>query len=256
MEMNFSPREQDELKYYVYYLLDPRNGRIFYVGKGSGNRVFQHLANTTLPIDDSDDSENLEADIISNSQQIRDIENAGLSVIRIIHRHGMTEDEALHVEASLIDMLGDLNNKQSGHYSGTLGPRNVAEISMLYGLPDFPSSEEIGEDKLILININKIEDWSNSMAIYNQVRGNWRINKWRADKADYVIAVRRGVAIGVFQKDGTSWDWKSVTGDDRKQFTGKNASNAIWEKYVGSQGKRISNPNYRHVRSPIRYNYY
>ncbi len=32
-----------ELKHYVYRLIDPRNGETFYVGKGQGNRVFQHI---------------------------------------------------------------------------------------------------------------------------------------------------------------------------------------------------------------------
>ena len=32
----------DKLNYYVYCLVDPRNNRIFYIGKGHGNRVFQH----------------------------------------------------------------------------------------------------------------------------------------------------------------------------------------------------------------------
>ena len=29
----------EQLKWYVYRLIDPRNGETFYVGKGRGNRV-------------------------------------------------------------------------------------------------------------------------------------------------------------------------------------------------------------------------
>ena len=32
-----------KMNYYVYRLIDPRNGETFYVGKGKGNRVFQHM---------------------------------------------------------------------------------------------------------------------------------------------------------------------------------------------------------------------
>ena len=32
----------DKLGWYVYRLVDPRNGETFYVGKGQGNRIFWH----------------------------------------------------------------------------------------------------------------------------------------------------------------------------------------------------------------------
>ena len=36
----FSNEVISKLNYYVYRLIDPRNGQTFYVGKGKGNRVF------------------------------------------------------------------------------------------------------------------------------------------------------------------------------------------------------------------------
>ncbi len=42
MEKSFKQSVIEGLKCYVYVLVDPRNNCIFYVGKGSGNRVYQH----------------------------------------------------------------------------------------------------------------------------------------------------------------------------------------------------------------------
>ena len=39
MEKSFKQSVIEGLKYYVYALVDPRDNRIFYVGKGTGNRV-------------------------------------------------------------------------------------------------------------------------------------------------------------------------------------------------------------------------
>ena len=40
----FTPFVEEQLGSYVYLLTDPRNGEIFYVGKGLGNRVFAHAS--------------------------------------------------------------------------------------------------------------------------------------------------------------------------------------------------------------------
>ncbi|MDH7791999.1 LEM-3-like GIY-YIG domain-containing protein [Ochrobactrum sp. AN78] len=39
----FSDAVKNELQAYVYRLIDPRDGKTFYVGKGRGDRVFQHV---------------------------------------------------------------------------------------------------------------------------------------------------------------------------------------------------------------------
>lgn len=38
----FSNEAISKMGYYVYRLVDPRNGQTFYVGKGKGNRIFAH----------------------------------------------------------------------------------------------------------------------------------------------------------------------------------------------------------------------
>ena len=86
----------DAVGYYVYRLVDPRDNKTFYVGKGRGNRLFQHVGEALT----SEGRATLKID------RIRDIREHGLDVTHFIHRHGLTEKEAFEVEAALIDAYG------------------------------------------------------------------------------------------------------------------------------------------------------
>lgn len=237
----FSEVAKTGLQCYVYHLIDPRNGKTFYVGRGQYDRVFQHAKGEILDNNEDDrPSPKLE--------RIRDIKNANLPVIHIIHRHGMNEETAKVVEAALIDAYPGLTNIQGGEGSASFGPMHVEEIESLY------NKEVLDDniiDKLLLINVNGIENTSTKEAIYQRVRGNWRLNKDRANKADFIIAVRRGVTIGVF-KLGQDKKWYESSESGRYCFDGVVASDADWKRFVGSYGKRVPN-SMKNGQNPIRY---
>jgi hypothetical protein len=88
----FPPGVADKLNTYVYRLIDPRNGETFYVGKGKGNRVFEHVR-----------AEVKEDELGNKLKRIREIRLADFEVAHVIHRHGMDDETAFEVEAALID---------------------------------------------------------------------------------------------------------------------------------------------------------
>ncbi len=111
-------------QFYVYVYIDPRNFERFYYGKGQGSRQFSHLL-------DSTDSE--------KTAKISEIRKEGLEpIIRVVAK-GLTEEQALLVEKTLIWHSRGLANVATGHFSGKFRPANTLHRK----LPDFDYPNQV-----------------------------------------------------------------------------------------------------------------
>lgn len=208
---SFSPLVKEKLAYYVYRLIDPRNNQTFYIGKGIGDRIFSH---------------ELEARRSKKSSpkldRIREIINSGLQIKHIIHRHGLTEEQAFHVEAALIDMYhtdgyrehGDLqtDNHMAGHHSRDIGVRDVSEA-----IASYEAEQADIRDEAVLININqKYRSGMTDAELYDATRKCWRCSPLKY-KATHAYAVKEGLIKAVYQI--REW-YPSVEMPGRWEFNG------------------------------------
>ena len=234
----------DLLHWYVYRLIDPRNGETFYVGKGRGNRIFEHVQG--LP---AADQENF-AD--PKLQRIKEIVAAGLEVAHVIHRHGIhAQGTAYEVEAALIDAYPGLANKARGRGSTDYGSRHVEEIIDEYAGEEFEVKEP-----LILISIGRM--YYQRANVYDAVRCAWKIDPKKAEKYNLVLANLRGLVVGVFRP--TQWlrgtienfpGLETVDLADRWGFIGEPAEAEVWDTYVR---KRVPKKYRRRgAANPVRY---
>ena len=246
----FDEKSRQELKYYVYMLLDPTNNKPFYVGKGIDNRVFNHLACALTDID------------ISNTKydKIREITQSGQTVKHIIVRHGLSESEAFQIEASLIDTLSYcglfLTNIVCGHNSIEKGLMTSEEIIRLYNAQPL---DKIGTD-CILININrKYKRGKGGQSIYQATKEAWTIRKSRLNQLKFVLSEYRGLIVEVFEV----FEWyekeRGYLPNSKKYgqtkigygFNGVPASDEIRSLYIN---KSIAHTKKRGAASAIRYN--
>jgi hypothetical protein len=190
--MRFSDQVCQRLGHYVHRLIDPRDGATFYIGRGQGNRVFDHAAGKPA-LTESDDTEALKL------KAIRNIRMAGLEVEHVIHRHGMNEDCAREVESALIDAFPGLTNIQPGH-DDHRGVMHALEVITEYEAPIAKP-----QHRLLLINVSRSIDQHDDLL--DAVRFAWKVDRNKASSAEYILAVRRGLIIGAFVAD----EWLAAT---------------------------------------------
>lgn len=186
----FDEKTIQKLQHYVYMLIDPLDKKVFYVGKGINNRVFEHLM---LALTDADIS-------TAKYDKIREIMQSGNVVEHVIVRHGLSKSEAYQIEATLIDSFNYcgilLSNIAGGHNSIEKGLMTSDEIKRLYNAQEL---NEMSSD-CILININKTyERGYGANPIYQATKETWLISQSKLSKIKYVLSEYRGLIVEVFE---------------------------------------------------------
>lgn len=120
-------------QFYVYLLIDPRGSNVFYVGKGTEDRLFQHGKEVQRG--------NVET---AKQKRINEIHQAGLRETKIVIARFDTEKEAFAVESALIHWVygkSNLTNDQSGHMVDYIRPKG--NMNFLPGIdePELDYSE-------------------------------------------------------------------------------------------------------------------
>lgn len=245
----FTPEVCNELQYYVYRLIDPRNGHTFYIGKGKGNRIFAHINDALKNYQGENFQESWEDNLSAKIQVIRDIKNSGLEVIHVIQRYGLSEKEAFEVEAALIDAFPGLTNAQSGHYN----ERGVTNVSTLQRNLSLETFVELDNLKYMLIKIkwdrvNYCKECNSMLsqedAIYEATRYSWKINPNKASQYEYVLCVIDGIVEGVYKVK----EWKLSDNGVRYEFNRTspelNIVNHFYKKRIPScySKKGMANP--------------
>jgi hypothetical protein len=172
----------EALGYYVYVLMDPRDGAVFYVGMGTGERCLQHSGSDEGP----------------KGARIREIEGAGQVVGIDIVRHGLaSRQEAFLVEAVVMDALGraKLTNIAPGYGSSTYGRAPLEELTNRYQ----PEEAEIRHKVIFLKLAQTYRKGMSAQELYEAARGVWPFNPDYANKYDYAICVHEGLVVEVFR---------------------------------------------------------
>lgn len=181
MIQKFPSSIHKDLKSYVYLYIDPRNGEIFYVGKGKGDRCFSHLV---------EDSEK------EKVKRIREIRSDGLQPRIEIVIHGIEDDETVkRIEASIIDCfnIDNLTNIQRGYHSKEFGRMSVEQIIATY-----QAEIVIVKHPVIAFKLNATFRYGlDRVKLYDYTRHSWKLGE-RKNQAKYAFAVYQNIVQEIY----------------------------------------------------------
>jgi hypothetical protein len=240
----FDENTQKALKHYVYALIDPRNSKVFYIGKGQKNRVFDHIKA-------SESSRSLGC-IFPKLEKIKSIQDDDLKVKHVIVRHGLSEDQAFRIEATLIDFLGflgeDLTNEVAGHHSMKFGVMASEQIMQIYNAKPLLKIDH----NAVIININKSYDRAKGGSnVYESTKESWVISKSRRSVLEYALSEYRGIIVEVYKINKWYQCSSVVNKPERWGFDGTVAAKEVRDLYINKSISHIKKPG---AANPIRYN--
>lgn len=212
-----------ERRFYVYCLTDLKKDKILYIGKGCGNRIFEHewvASRSQDPVSGEIIDRKLKA--ISKCKKLG----------RYIISYHLTEAEAQAAESALIhfvkSVLGKkLKNKIAGHGPGGI---SVEELDRRFGFSPLPL-DEINSNELILavkiqdaLDLDTDEeadyrfDNQDDANLKSRTLGNWVIGKDAASKVKYIIGIHtslQNAVVSAYEVDG--FETLEETKNGRKQ---------------------------------------
>ncbi|WP_051650401.1 hypothetical protein [Selenomonas sp. AB3002] len=229
MLKKFSQATKEALGNYVYVLSCPDTKKPFYIGRGKGDRVFEHFKEK-------------EGDNKAKREKIDGILKQGKEVDIDILAHGLTEAEAALVEMAAIDLIGkqNLTNDVRGKDAGKRGRESAKNIDSRYSGAKL--TEDDITDNVVLVKINELyEPDFAPFEIYEAARGYWEMDIKRAKSVDYVLAVCNGIVLEAYKPTewlpaGTTWRTIKMENENltnRVEFVGNVAPQEVHDKYCG-----------------------
>ena len=136
--------------YYVYQLVDPRNNKPFYIGKGTGNRAYQHTKF-------KDGNENTYKD-----RKIKSILKENLEIIvDLLYKDLTDENTAYELEKQIIEKIGIEN--LTNLVKDRIPPSKKGWI---------PSKQTLEKRSQSLKGIIRTKEWCQNLSLAKQGKNN------------------------------------------------------------------------------------
>ena len=210
-----------ERRFYIYCLTDLKKDKILYIGKGCGNRIFEH--------EQAARSQDGDIDVPARKAIVK-CKKLG----RYIISYHLTEAEAQAAETALIHFVKSVVDKKFKNKSAGCGVGGISaeELDSRFKFKPCPL-DDLNPDGLVLVLAVKIQDAldldtdeetdysfdnQDDANLKSRTLGNWVIGKDAASKVKYIIGIHTGLqnaVVSAYEVDG--FETLEETKNGRKQ---------------------------------------
>jgi hypothetical protein len=203
--------QKEKLGKYIYALRDPRDGKIFYVGQGTNDRIFDHF-NQAEYFANSSKSFN---EMSSKTIRILDIWKNNEDVQWLILSHNLPIDNnvADYVESAIFDSLsesqnGETLNEHSPPKSSRLLPDDIEAMAA-----DFVNPTSQYKNVFVFPIQNAL---LRGVSPYDSTRTAWAVNNnYRSLSPAYAVGLKNSISKGSFEIES----WANVYGTNKFEFS-------------------------------------
>jgi hypothetical protein len=243
--LQLPPGASTGLGHYVYALRDPRDGQVFYVGEGRGNRVFSHvravLAGKMAPEQDDDPLKVRK----NKAEVIHSIHADGRAVEHLILRDRIkNKSDALMVEQSVIDAYvatgHPLTNLVAGHGASVHGLSRVEDAAARHAARPSPPFRP----GTIVFHLN--QSWYPDISddkLYEITRGDWGVSTRSQERHQIALGVANDIIRSAYAVDY----WEIAPSNPNKgRFVGH--LDPKLQPYIGCHTRNVVTPSRRNFR--------
>lgn len=227
-EAKFDTLQKEKLGLYVYVLRDPDSRKIFYVGQGRGDRLFDHFEGARRCLGQKSTPREKERRILEIWEKGKDVEWAIIS-------HGLDPEKgekiADQIESAVYDALKE--SKNATPLNDHLTPHSTLLSSMdvrMWGAKQVDPTESY--DILFIFPIHKA--LAEGRTIYEATRKSWAVSPKFRDRPAFAVGLKNGISVGSFEIE--RWEENE---EGKFMFTGVDHPallNKAWKKLITFPG--------------------
>lgn len=209
-QRSFDSLQKEKLGKYIYALRDPRDNKIFYVGQGINDRVFEHFGEAEYCLNSNKSFNNLSSKVI----RILDIWKNTEDVSWLILAHNLPDDSSVadYIESAIVDGLSESQNGETLNEVSPPRSSRLLSDDLDAMAAEFVNPMTPYKNVFIFPIQNALK---NGVSPYIATRTTWAVSSNNQSlKSSFAVGLKYSISKASFEIEA----WTNIIGSSKQEF--------------------------------------